>query len=132
MHVQDENLQCNLLQRDRDAKYTLEFDEVFKSAGCTVKVTPPLSPNLQAYVERSIQTLKHEVLNGFCIISDTHLNHILQTSQDWYNFRRGHSARNNLPPVRNEEVPPTIDLRQITLVCHKELGGHLKSYRAAA
>lgn len=132
MHVQDENLHCSLLQRDRDTKYSLEFDEVFESAGCRVKVTPPLSPNLQAFVERVIQTLKHEVLNGFCILSDAHLNHILRTSQDWYNFRRGHSARDNLPPVRDEEAPPTIDLKQNKLVCHKELGGHLKSYCSAA
>ncbi len=80
MHLQDENLKCCILHGDRDTKYTVAFDEVFTSTGCTVKKTPPLSPNLQAFVERVIQTLKHEVLNGFCIISDAHLNHILRIS----------------------------------------------------
>jgi transposase len=89
-------------------------------------------PNLQAYVERVIQTLKHEVLNGFCIVSDSHLNHILRTAQEWYNHRRGHSACNHLPPIRESNTPATVDLVKHKLTCVEELGGHLKSYRAAA
>ncbi len=52
--------------------------------------------NLQAFVERVIQTLKHEVLNGFCVVSETHLDHILRVAQDWYNHRRGHTEREHL------------------------------------
>jgi putative transposase len=82
MHLQDENLQCEILQRDQDRKYTDSFDEVFRSTGCKIKKTCPQSPNLQAFVERVIQTLKHEVLNAFCVVSEGHLNHILQVSQE--------------------------------------------------
>ncbi len=108
MHLEEESLPCSILQRDQDTKY------------------------VQAFVERVIQTHKHEVLNGFCIVSDAHLNHILKVSQDWYNHRRGHSGRDHLPPIRDDESPPTIDLKKHKLVCQEELGGHLKSYRAAA
>jgi putative transposase len=83
-------------------------------------------------VERVIQTLKHEVLNAFCVVSEQHLDHILRVSQDWYNYRRGHTGRDHLPPIRDEGEPPTVDLANHKVVCQTELGGHLKSYRAAA
>jgi putative transposase len=108
------------------------FDKVFKSNTCKVKLTPIRSPNLQAHVERVIQTIKHEVLNAFCIVSDKHLNRLLSVTQDWYNHRRGHSARDHLPPIRDSESPPKIDLSKHKLLCVEELGGHLKSYHAAA
>jgi putative transposase len=79
-----------------------------------------------------IQTLKHEVLNGFCVVSEKHLDHILRRAAEWYNHRRCHSARGNLPPVRNEGDPPVINLKKTRIVCDSELGGHLRSYRAAA
>lgn len=33
-----------------------------------------MSPNLQAHVERFKQTLKHEVLNEFCVVSNRQMN----------------------------------------------------------
>jgi putative transposase len=130
--LEDESLRCEILTRDNDGKYTVAFDEVFKSTDCQVKPITPESPNLQAHVERVIQTLKHEVLNGFCVVSNQHLDFILRTAADWYNHRRSHSARDHLPPVRDDEEPETIDLTEQTIVCHKKLGGLLKSYHAAA
>jgi len=89
-------------------------------------------PILQAFVERVIQTLKHEVLKGFCVVNEKHLDHILKIGADWYNKRRGHTGRDHLPPVRDDGDPPVVDLTKHMPVCHTELGGHLKSYRAAA
>jgi putative transposase len=80
MFLQDENLLCMILQRDRDAKYVQTFDDVFAGEGRTLKITPAKSPNLQAFVERVIQTFKHEVLNGFCVVNENHLDHILLTA----------------------------------------------------
>ncbi|WP_425571335.1 integrase core domain-containing protein [Novipirellula rosea] len=62
--------------------------------------TPARSPKLQAIVARVIQTLKHEILNAFCVINEQHLDHILRVSQDWYNHCRDHTARSHLPPAR--------------------------------
>jgi hypothetical protein len=36
-----------------------------------------------------------------------------------------------LPPVREGDDPPKVDLKKVRIVCDSELGGHLKSYRAA-
>ena len=54
MHLLDEELPCELLQRDQDTKYVDSFDDVFRSTGCQIKKTCPRSPNLQAFVERVI------------------------------------------------------------------------------
>jgi putative transposase len=132
MFLQEEHLPCTIVQRDRDSKYVQAFDDVFTGNGRTVKLTPVRSPNLQAFVERVIQTLKHEVLNGFCVVSERHLNHILRVGADWYNQRRGHTGRDHRPPIRDHDQPPIVDLARRALVCHTELGGHLKSYRPAA
>ncbi|GAA4465898.1 hypothetical protein GCM10023156_54120 [Novipirellula rosea] len=102
---------------------------MFRSSECEIKLTPIRSLNLQARVERVIQTIKHGELNAFFIVINKHLDGILRVTQEWYNKRRGHSARDHLPPVRDEDSPPTIDLKQTKIECHTELGGLLMSYR---
>ena len=128
MHSEDIGLEPEVLMHDRDTKFTSEFDEIIKSTGCEIKQTPIRSPNLQAHVERVVQTLKHEVLNEFVVVSEKHLNHICREAQTWYNNERGHSARENLPPgwsERPEEVQ-TIKLKDVA--CSTRLGGLLKHY----
>jgi hypothetical protein len=53
---------------------------------------------------------------GFCVVSEKHLDHILRRAADWYNYRRCHSARGNLPPVRDEGDPPVINLKTAKIV----------------
>lgn len=47
---------------------------MFTGEGRQIKKTAQKSTNLQAVVERVIQTLKHEVLNGFSVINEQHLD----------------------------------------------------------
>lgn len=102
MHAEDIGLEPKRLMHDRDTKFTKEFAEIIKSSGCVIKKRPIRSPNWQAHVERVVQTLKHEVLNEFVVVSEKHLNHICREGQTWYNNERGHSARENLPPGWSE------------------------------
>ncbi|MDV6033261.1 MAG: transposase [Phycisphaera sp. RhM] len=132
MHLQDNELTCEILMRDRDAKCVDSFDEIVRSTGGKIKLTPIRSPNLQAHVERVIQTIKHEVLNAFCIVTNQHLDGILHATQDWYNKRRGHSARDHLPPVRDEALFPLLPFSKNQVICDATLGGHLLSYRRVA
>jgi len=132
MHLEDNELKCETLMRDRDRKYVDSFDEIVRSTGGKIKLTPIRSPNLQAHVERVIQTIKHEVLNAFCIVTNQHLDGILRTTQDWYNKRRGHSERDHLPPIRDNVATVPIRFDRNKVVCDTELGGHLRSYRRVA
>ena len=109
MHASDNDLRCEILMRDRDLKRADSFDEVFRSSECALKLTPIRSPNLQTHVERVIQTIKHEVLNAFCIVTNEHLDSILCTTQSLYNERSGHSSRDHLPPIRDETLTVPIN-----------------------
>jgi putative transposase len=131
MHIDDHDLKCETLMRDRDRKYVDSLDDVFKTSECKIKLTPIRSPNLQAHVERAIQTIKHEMVNAFCIVTNEHLNGILRTTQSWYNECRGHSERDHLPPMRNKLSLPLRPFSKERVVCDALLGVHLVSYRRA-
>lgn len=132
MHAEDMELSPRLVMHDRDMKFTAQFDEILESAGAKVKETTPLSPNLQARVERAIQTLKYECLNAFVVVSQRHLNYIVREFQIWYNHERGHTARDHLPPACEERPEPVTSLKPGDIVCTTRLGGHLKSYSRRA
>jgi putative transposase len=56
--------------RDRDAKFTRAFDTILHGNGAAPKKPPPCSPNLNAFAERFVQTLRHECLNHFIVLGD--------------------------------------------------------------
>jgi putative transposase len=132
MHAEDVGLSPKLVIHDRDTKFTFQFDEILTSAGCAVHETTPLSPNLQAHVERAIQILKHECLNAFVVVSQKHLNDIVREFQTWYNWERGHSARDHLPPACERKPEPVTTIKPGDVVCTTRLGGHLKTYSRRA
>ena len=78
---------------------------------------------------RCLKTVAEDV---FCMVSNSHLDYLLNVTQGWYNHRKGHSARDHLPPIRESNSPPTIDFSKQKLAYVEELGGHQKSYRDAA
>ncbi|MBT8240343.1 MAG: transposase [Acidimicrobiia bacterium] len=84
---------------------------------------PRHSPNLNAFAERAIQTLKHECLNHFVIFGERHLNHLVSEFADFYNHCRPHSARGRLPPIRNGPIQIESEI-----CCDSRLGGLLKYY----
>ncbi len=57
MYIDEQELEANLLLRDRDTKFTSAFDGIFKAQGIIPKRLPIRSPNLNAYAERFVQTL---------------------------------------------------------------------------
>ena len=87
-HAQSANLPATIMLRDNDVKYPPEFDTVLKSAGLDVPRMPVRAPNLRAHVERVIQTLQSEVLDGMIVVGEKHLNHILRETATWYNAER--------------------------------------------
>jgi putative transposase len=99
IHAKDVELVPTYVTRDNDAKYTVQFDDVFTSCEMKVKRNTPASPNLRAHIERFIQTLQVECLDKFVVINERHLNLINREFQWWYNHERPHSARDHLLPA---------------------------------
>ena len=84
--------QLQFLLRDRDAKFSARFDEddVFRSEGAAVLVTPLQAPNANAYAERWIRTVRAECLDWLLISGRGHLEQVLRVYVAHYNHHRPH------------------------------------------
>ncbi len=78
-------MKCETIIRDRDGKYTPDFDRVFQKHGIAPKPVGPRAPNLNACIERWIQSLKNEALNHFVVFGLAHFDHIVREFVDYYN-----------------------------------------------
>jgi transposase InsO family protein len=58
---------------DRDPLYTSQFRALLASAGVTPIRLPPSSPNLNAYAERFVRSIKSECLNKLVLLGEGHL-----------------------------------------------------------
>ena len=116
---------------DCDSKYTWEFDAIFESEGTNVRRVGPRAPNLNAYAERFVQTLRTECLDHFVVFGEKHLRHILSEFLAYYHDERPHQNLGNAPPCRQEEtILPFVKDQPIHRT--ERLGGLLKHYSRIA
>ena len=94
----DQGRQVRFLLRDRDAKFTRSFDDVFCSAGAEVLLTPVQAPNASAYAEHWIRTVRAECLDWLLITGRGHLDQVLRVYVEHYNVHRPHRALRLDPP----------------------------------
>jgi putative transposase len=78
MQLDDDGI-CHprFLVRDRDSKFTRDFDEVFRSEGIRVIKAPVRAPKARAHAERWIGTVRRECLDRLLILGRRHLEHVL-------------------------------------------------------
>ena len=68
MQLDDENARPRILIRDRDSKFTREFDEVFRSEGIRVIKAPVRAPKARAHAERWVGSVRRECLDRLLIL----------------------------------------------------------------
>jgi transposase InsO family protein len=78
------------LVRDRDAKFSGPFDEVFQSEGIRVIRTPIRAPRANAFAERFVRTVRSECLDHILIFGRRHLERVLRTYVKHYCKERPH------------------------------------------
>jgi transposase InsO family protein len=64
----------------RDGKYCPAFQKLIDAAGVNRVPLPPRSPNLNAYAERWVKSVKSEALSKLIVFGERSLRHILATT----------------------------------------------------
>jgi putative transposase len=68
------------------------FDDVFRSEGAEVLLTPLQAPRANAYAERWVRTVRAECLDWLLIVGRGHLEQVLRVYLGHYNRHRPHRA----------------------------------------
>src|SRR5919206_2626282 len=69
--------QCRYVLHDRDAKFCSAFEDVLASEGIQSLRIPPRSPNLNAYAERWVRSVKQECLSRLILFGERSPRHAL-------------------------------------------------------
>jgi len=113
------------LIHDRDPLYTAKFESILNAAGVEPVKLPPRSPNLNAYAERFVRSIKEECLNHLILSSEEQLRHVLSEYLEHYHHERIHQGINKI-------IEPRYDGNDGEIFCIERLGGLLKSYHRQA
>ena len=80
---------------DRDKKFTTEFRDLLEHAGTDVIRLPHRSPNLNAYVERFVLSIKSECLERMIFFSEPSLRRAVAEFIYHYHGERNHQGLGN-------------------------------------
>jgi len=112
------------LIHDRDPLFTKEFKRTLRGSGVRTLKMPKQSPNLNAYSERFVQTVKNECTDKMIFFGQKHLRHVLTEFVTHYHEERPHQGLGNRRIIQSTLAPPTKG----RIHCRERLGGLLKSY----
>jgi transposase InsO family protein len=121
------------LIRDRDSKFTRDFDTVFHSEGIETIRTPVRAPKANAVAERFVRTVRAECLDWLLIINRQHLERVLRVFVQHYNGHRPHRSLNFSPPdPQQPTLRPVTSPRPGHVERRDRLGGLIHEYSLAA
>lgn len=110
---------------DRDGKYCPAFQHIIDAAGVKRVPLPPRSPNLNAYAERWVRSVKEECLSRLILFGEAALCRALNAYVAYYHHERNHQGKGNvlLFPLASQDKERAGHVR-----CRDRLGGLLKYY----
>jgi transposase InsO family protein len=123
-------LSTRFVLHDRDSKFCASFRDTLRSAGIQPLSLPARSPNLNAFAERWVRSIKTECLSKLILFGEASLRRTVTQFIEHYHLERPHQGRGNqlLFPA---PVPP-LSRQAGRIECHERLGGLLKFYQRAA
>jgi putative transposase len=113
------------LIHDRDGKYCPAFQQIVDAAGVKRVPLPPRSPNLNAYAERWVRSVKEECLSRLILFGEASLRHVLTQYVAHFHHERNHQGKDNV--LLFPTVSPDAE-RAGLIQCRERLGGLLKYY----
>jgi transposase InsO family protein len=113
---------------DRDGKYTDQFRRLLRESGCKVIRLPPMSPNLNAYAERFVRSIKDECLNRMIFVGQASLRRAIANYVEHYHAERNHQG------LENRLIRPGVSrgFSDGAVYRRPRLGGMLNYYYRAA
>src|SRR5262245_49138382 len=116
------------LLHDRDPLFTETFRETLAATGIETVRLPPKSPNLNAFAERFVRSIKESCLDRLILCGEASLRRAVREFVAHYHEERNHQGVGNvlLFPTR---VQTRHDGR---IGCRERLGGLLKYYHRPA
>jgi transposase InsO family protein len=117
------------LVHDRDTKFCAAFQRLIDEAGVTRMPLPPRSPNLNAYAERWVRSVKEECLSQLILFGEASLRHALTQYVEHFHHERNHQGKGNVLLFPAVSQGPA---REGPMQCRERLGGLLKYYERKA
>jgi putative transposase len=113
------------LIHDREGKYGPAFQRIIDATGVQRVPLPPRSPNLNAYAERWVRSVKNEVRSRLILFGERALWRALAEDSTHYHQERPHQGKGNvvLMPLSGD-----TGKREGAIQCRERLGGLLKYY----
>ncbi|MGH9298515.1 MAG: integrase core domain-containing protein [Acidimicrobiales bacterium] len=130
--LQEHPSRLRFLIRDRDSKFTRDFDAVFASEGVRIIKTPVRAPKANAIAERFVGTVRVECLDWLLIVNRRHLERVLGVYVDHYNSHRPHRSRELTPPHPTTSNIGSVDVADAGVQRRDRLGGLIHEYSIAA
>ena len=121
----------DVILHDRDTKFSKGFIETLKENGVRANSLPPVSPNLNGRTERFIGLIKSECLSKFIFFGQRHLDYVVAEYVRYFNEKRSHSSRGNLPPLSDPPAHATT-VEPDQLEVRSYLGGLVHSFERRA
>ena len=113
---------------DRDPVFTRDFRRLLKSSGVQSVRLPARSPNLNAFAERFVRSVRDECLSKVIPLGEQHLRELLRQYLAHYHAERNHQGLGNVLIERaNNNCAMTGRVLR-----RKRLGGMLSYYHRAA
>lgn len=109
---------------DRNRKYCEGFRILLEDSGTNVLRLPPRSPNLNAYAERFVLSIKQECLERMIFFSEKSLRRAVAAYMAHYHRERNHQGLENRLIERERGVGKGTD----GVCCRERLGGTLRYY----
>lgn len=111
---------------DRDSKFTTEFKRILNDAGVRTVLTSYQAPNMNAFAERWIRSIKTECLSKMIFFGVRSLEHAIQNYADHYHAERSHQGLGN-ELIRGDAANKVGDVK-----VRQRLGGLLQYYHRHA
>ena len=115
---------------DRDTKYCAEFRALLTNAGCEIIRLPPRSPNLNAYAERFVGSIKAECLDRLVFFGEASLRRAIREYMAHYEHERNHQGMGNRLLVGAANDAAFASDRPVSR--RSRLGGMLSYYQREA